>query len=89
VTGDCATAHAAATSTFATDPAELCGEVRVSAFSVREDPATPGANEAIYMTTRTTNGSSDGSIARGETDWYYGLEREGGEWRLISEGSGP
>ena len=89
VAGDCATAHAAATSTFATDPAELCGEVRVSAFSAREDPRTPGPNEAIYMTTLTTNVGSDGSIARGETDSFYGLEREGGEWRLVSGGSGP
>jgi hypothetical protein len=89
VAGDCATAHAAATSTFATDPSELCGEVRVSAFHVRENPATPGPNEVVYMTTLTTNGSSDGAIARGETDWFYGLEREGGQWRLVSGGSGP
>ena len=89
VAGDCTTAHAAATSSFAIDPAELCGKVRVSSFSVNEGPATPAPNEAIYMTTLTTNGSSDGSIARGETDWFYKLEPEGGEWRLISGGSGP
>ena len=89
VAGDCASAHAAATSTFATDPAELCGEVRVSAFSIRGDPATPDPNEVVYMTILTTSGSSDGTIARGETDWFYGLEREGGEWRLVSGGSGP
>ena len=89
VAGDCTTAHAAATPTFATDPSELCGEVRVSAFSVREDPASPSPNEVVFMTTLTTNGSSDGTIARGETDWFYGLEREGGQWRLASGGSGP
>ena len=89
VAGDCATAHAAATSTFATDPSELCGEVRVTTFSVRENPATPGPNEVVYMTTLTTNGSSDGTIARGKTDWFYGLERKGGQWRLASGGSGP
>ena len=89
VAGDCATAHAAATSAFATDPAELCGEVKVSGFSVRRDPATPGPNEVVYMTVLTTNGSSDGTIARGEIDWFYGLKREGGEWRLVSGGSGP
>src|SRR5918993_3333060 len=76
VAGDCATAHATATSTFASDPTELCGEVRVSAFCVRGDPATPGPDAVIYMTTLTTNGSSDRSMARGETDWFYGLERE-------------
>ena len=89
VAGDCATARAAVTSAFATHPAQLCGEVRVSAFSVREDPATPGPNEVIYMTTLTTHGSGDGSITRGDTEWFYGLEREGGEWRLASGGSGP
>jgi hypothetical protein len=89
VAGDCATAHAAGTSSFAADPAELCGEVRISAFSVREDPAAPGPNEVVHMTTLTTNGSSDGTIARGETAWFYRLEREGGEWRLVSGGSGP
>ena len=89
VAGDCTTAHAAATSTFAAEPAELCGKVRVSSFSVIEDPATPAPNEAIYLTTLTTSGSRDGSIARGKTDWFYKLEREGGEWRLVSGGSGP
>lgn len=89
VAGDCATAHAAAAPDFANEPAELCGEVRVSAFSVRGNPATPGPNEVVYMTILTTNGSSDGTIARGEIDWFYGLEREDGEWRLVSGGSGP
>ncbi|MFW5469761.1 hypothetical protein ACOCJ4_06920 [Knoellia sp. CPCC 206435] len=89
VAGDCATAHAAATPTLAADPSELCGEVKVSAFSVREDPATPSPNKVVYMTTLTTNGSSDGTIARGETVWFYGLQREGGQWRVVSGGSGP
>lgn len=89
VKGDCATAHAAAAPTFSAHRGELCGHVVVSAFSVREDPATPGPNDVIYATVLTTNGSSDGTIARGETDWFYQLERQGGEWRIVSGGTGP
>lgn len=89
VAGDCATAHAAAASTFSADQGDLCGDVDVSAFSVREGPATPGPDEVIYATVLTTNGSSDGTIARGKTDWFYQLERQGGEWRVASGGTGP
>ena len=84
--GDCATAHAASAPTF--EHGELCGDVDVSAFSVRADTATPGPNEVVYWTILTTNGSSDGTIVRGQTDWFYRLERQGGEWR-VSGGSGP
>lgn len=89
VAGDCATAHTAATPTFSTDPGELCGDVTVSTFSVRENPATPGPNEVVYSTILTTNGNSDGTIAPGETVWFYELAHQGGEWRLVTGGSGP
>jgi hypothetical protein len=89
VKGDCAAAHASAAPTFSAHRGELCGHVVVSAFSVREDPATPGPNEVIYATVLTTNGSSDGTIERGDTDWFYRVERQGGEWRVASAGTGP
>ena len=89
VKGDCATAHAAAARAFSARRGELCGHVVVSAFSVREDPATPGPDEVTYATVLTTNGSSDGTIAPGKTDWFYQLQRQGGEWRIVNGGTGP
>ncbi|KGN31193.1 hypothetical protein N802_04650 [Knoellia sinensis KCTC 19936] len=89
VAGECAIARAAAAPAFSSENGDLCGDVEVSAFSVREDAATPGPDEVVYSTILTTDGSSDGTIARGETLWFYQLEHRGGEWRVVSGGSGP
>ena len=89
VASDCTTAHALATSTFAPGNGELCGDVKVSSFSVSGDPATPGPDEVTYATVLTTDGSSDGTIARGKTTWFYDLKRHNGAWKLIGGGSGP
>ena len=86
---DCATAHRLATSSFSIGNGELCGEVDVSAFSLTGKPATPGPNEVVFAAVLTTAGSSDGTIARGKTTWFYDLERHDGEWRLTGGGSGP
>jgi hypothetical protein len=87
--GDCAAAHAVAAPTFSKGNGELCGDVKVSAFSLSGDPATPGSNEVVYSSVLTTEGSSDGTIAPGETVWFYDLKRQGGEWKLVGGGSGP
>lgn len=89
VDGDCATARALSTSTFDVGNGELCGEVKVLSFSLSGDPATPRRDEVVYSAVLTTEGSSDGSIARGETPWFYDLERLDGNWRLVGGGSGP
>jgi len=89
VAGDCTTAHALAASTFSIGNGELCGDVKVSAFSVSGDPATPGPHEVVYSCVLTTDGSSDGTIAPGTTTWFYDLKRESGQWKLVGGGSGP
>lgn len=89
VAGDCTTAQAVAAPTFVVGNGELCGDVKVSAFSVSRDPATPSPNEVVYASLLTTGGSSDGTIERGKTTWFYDLKRQGGEWKLVGGGSGP
>ncbi len=89
VAGDCTTAHALAASSFSWGHGELCGDVEVSAFSTPEGPARPGRDTAAYATELTTGGSKDGTIAAGRTTWFYQLERQGRQWRLVSGGSGP
>lgn len=88
--GDCATARLLATSTFRKGNGELCGALSLSAYRVNPEPATPNANEAVYGTTLTTSGSSDGTVSPGETTWFYDLARQpDGSWRLVGGGSGP
>ena len=89
VAGDCSTAHALAASTFGPGTGELCGDVVVSSFSVKADPATPRDDEVVYATELVTEGSRDGTIPRGRTTWFYDLERHDGTWRLVGAGSGP
>lgn len=89
VAGDCTTAHALAAPSFSVGNGELCGDVKVSAFTVHSRPATPGPGEAVYSSVLTTGGSSDGSIAPGRTTWFYDLDRQDGEWKLVAGGSGP
>ena len=89
VAGDCDTARALVASTFSVGNGELCGEVEVTAFSAPTGPARSGPHVVEYASDLTTGGSSDGSISSGRTTWFYRLARQGGEWRLISGGSGP
>ena len=89
VAGDCSTAHALATSTFKPGNGELCGDVVVSSFSLNPEPAAPGRDEVVYATELITEGSSDGTIQRGRTVWFYDLKRQDGVWRLVGGGSGP
>ena len=89
VAGDCAAARELATSSFSVGNGELCGDVEVSAYRVTSPPATPSADEATFAVDLTTDGSRDGSIAAGTTPWFYALEQQGGEWRLVGGGTGP
>jgi hypothetical protein len=87
--GDCQTARALVTSTFTVGNGELCGAVRVSAYSVNPTPATPPDGEVIFATTLTTSG--DGvSIPAGDVTWFYDLVHQpSGAWRIVGGGSGP
>jgi len=89
VAGHCAAARELATETFTAGHGELCGAVKVSAYSVQADPATPSSGEMIFSAVLTTGRSGDGSIAPGRTTWFYDLRRQGGEWRIVGGGSGP
>lgn len=90
VAGDCTTAHALATSTFKPGNGELCGQVKVSSFSLNPKPATPGSDEVIYGSVLTiTEGSSDGTVPSGAITWFYDLKRQNGSWQLVGGGSGP
>lgn len=89
VAGDCTAARVLATSTFSFSNGELCGHVKVSAFSVNADPATPAPDESVFAEILTTESSSDGAIAAGKTTRFYDLKHQVGEWKLVSGGSGP
>ena len=89
VAGDCTTAHALAASTFVVGNGELCGDVKVAACSLSGDPATPSTNEVVYATALITDGSSEGALEAGKTTWFYDLQRQDGEWKLVGGGSGP
>lgn len=86
-TGDCKTAHALTTSSFAGN-GELCGHLRVKSYTPVGDPATPG-NEAIFSTNLITEGG-DASMPDGLHTRFYSLTRQAdGAWRVASSGSGP
>ncbi|WP_157598381.1 hypothetical protein [Phycicoccus sp. Root101] len=89
VAGDCDTAHSLAAATFTSGNGELCGDVKVSSFSLRGEPATAGPDDVEYGSVLVTDGSGDGSIPRGDVTWFYELERQGGAWKLVGGGSGP
>ena len=90
VAGDCTTAHALARSTFKPGSGELCGQVKVSSFTLNPAPATPAHDEVIYAAVLAVReGSSDGTIPRGTVTWFFDLKRQNGAWRLVSGGSGP
>jgi hypothetical protein len=85
--GDCKTAHALGTSTFAGN-GELCGHLRVRSFTPVGDPATPG-DQAIFSTNLITEGG-DASMPDGLHTRFYTLTRQAdGAWRVASGGSGP
>ena len=88
-TGDCATGRTFAEPSFQRGNGELCGAVQVSAIKVNWDPAR-AEDERVYATTLTTSGSADGSIAAGDTTWFYDLKRQAdGTWLIAGGGSGP
>ncbi len=85
--GDCKTAHALTTSSFASN-GELCGHIKVKSYTPVGDPATPG-NEAIFSTNLITQGG-DASMPDGLHTWFYSLTKQAdGAWRLVGGGSGP
>lgn len=89
VAGDCASARALAASTFSVGNGELCGEVKVSAFSLSNDAARPTSDEVVYSSVLATEGSGDGSVPPGKITWFYDLKLLNGEWKLVGGGSGP
>jgi hypothetical protein len=85
--GDCKTAHALTTSSFARN-GELCGHLRVKSYTPLGRPATPG-NEVIFSTNLITEGG-DASMPDGLHTWFYSLTKQAdGAWRLVGGGSGP
>ncbi len=87
-TGDCNTAHALTTSTFAFGNGELCGHIKVKSYTPVGNPATPG-DQAIFSTNLITEGG-DASMPDGLHTWFYTLTRQAdGAWRLVGGGSGP
>jgi hypothetical protein len=86
--GDCKTAHALTTSTFASN-GELCGHLRVKSYTPVGKPATPG-NEAIFSTNLITEGGDASIMPDGLHTRFYSLTRQAdGAWRVASGGSGP
>jgi hypothetical protein len=86
--GDCKTAHALTTSSFASN-GELCGHVRVKSYIPVGSPATPG-DEAIFSTNLITQGGNPSLMPDGLHTRFYSLIRQAdGAWRVASAGSGP
>jgi hypothetical protein len=90
VASDCADGRKLTTATFVAGNGELCGDTRVSDYKVNPVPARPNSTEAVYVTTITTSGTSDGSVAFGSMTWFYDLvQQPDGAWRIVGGGSGP
>ena len=86
--GDCKTAQALTTSSFASN-GELCGHVRVKSYTPVGSPATPG-DEAIFSTNLITQGGNPSLMPDGLHTRFYSLIRQAdGAWRVASGGSGP
>jgi hypothetical protein len=86
--GDCKTAQALTTSSFASN-GELCGHLSVKSYTPVGNPATPG-NEAIFSTNLITQGGDAALMPDGLHTRFYSLTRQpDGAWRVASAGSGP
>jgi hypothetical protein len=86
--GDCKTAHALTTSSFARN-GELCGHLRVKSYTPVGDPATPG-DQAIFSTNLITEGGDASIMPDGlHTRFYIMTRQPDGAWRVDSAGSGP
>lgn len=87
--GNCDAARAMTSPSFKIGNGELCGALRVLAYSIDGDPARPSDGEVVYATTLTTTGG-DASMPDGQHTWFYTLTRQAnGEWRISGGGSGP
>jgi hypothetical protein len=87
--GDCDSAHQLAAASFTESNGDLCGNVRVSAFSPLLGPATPKDGEVVFSTELTTSGG-DFSMRDGQHTVFYTLDRQtNGAWRISGGGSGP
>jgi hypothetical protein len=86
--GDCKTAHALTTSSFASK-GDLCGHVRVKSYTPVGSPATPG-DQAIFSTNLITQGGDPSIMPDGLHTRFYSLTKQAdGAWRVIGGGSGP
>jgi hypothetical protein len=86
--GDCKTAHALTTSSFARN-GELCGHIRVKSYTPVGDPATPG-DQASFSVNLITQGGDPGLMPDGlHTRFYIMTRQPDGAWRVDSAGSGP
>jgi hypothetical protein len=86
--GDCKTAHALATSSFASN-GELCGHLTVKSYTPVGSPATPG-DQASFSVNLITQGGDPGLMPDGLHTRFYIMTRQAdGAWRVDSAGSGP
>ena len=89
VAGDCTTTRALSTDAGRQGNGDLCGGVRVSAYRIAGEPATPNDHEVVFGTTVQTTGG-DVSLPDGPHTWFYDLVRQpDGAWRIAGGGSGP
>ena len=86
--GDCRTAHALTTSSFA-ENGELCGHLRVKSYTPVGDPGTPG-DQTTFSTNLITEGGDAAIMPDGLHTRFYMMTRQAdGAWRVDSAGSGP
>lgn len=90
VRDDCSAGTALGTSTFGLGSGELCGQTKVTSFTIDGPPAGSIATEVVFATTLVTSGTRDGSVQPGTLTWFFDLKRQpNGAWRLAGGGSGP
>ena len=86
--GDCKTAHALTTSSFARN-GEICGRIRVKSYTPVGDPVTPG-DQAIFSVNLITQGGDPALMPDGlHTRFYIMTRQQDSAWRVDSAGSGP
>lgn len=87
--GDCRTAARLTVPESFVGNGELCGVVKVHAYTTPgEAPLTPSGE--VTFSTRLDVSGGDGSLNQGYNTWFYVLrQQKDGEWRLVGGGSGP
>ncbi|MGN6243534.1 MAG: hypothetical protein ACTHQ3_07645 [Motilibacteraceae bacterium] len=86
---DCGSAQHVAAATFTRSNGDICGAVKLTAYSVDAEPRSSSPGNVVFTAHITVRGGSASGFSSGRTLWFLSLERQDGQWKLTGGGSGP